>query len=215
MQHGRKMAKRAHWDLTCSCVFFWTFSLSSALFPWPSHTRTWLYLVMIVWDEALNQSNIFLLSALSLILVSLSLFLIFVYLFGCSRSQLQHSRSLIIVAVCEIFSCGMRGLVRWPGFKPGPPALRVGSLNHGAIREVLVLVSLISHRNLSKCSILVSLLLSNRTFIHRHREFRRLIRYRWDHVSGSWSFETHTQYPQTFTLSQCSDWSIQTLEPAF
>lgn len=155
---------------------------------------------MIVWDESLNQSNIFLLNALSLVLVSFFCFVLFTYLVGCSRSQLQHSRSLIIVAVCEISSCGMRDLVHWPGFKPRPPALGAGSLSHWATREVPALVSLISHRNLSKCSFLIFLLLSNRTFIHRLRGFKRLNRYGWDHVSGSWSFETHTQYPQTFTL---------------
>ena len=168
---------------------------------------------MIVWDESLNQSNIFLLNTLYLVLVYFFFFFFFnicllTYLFGCSRSQLQHSRSLIIVAVCEVFSCGMRDPVRWPGFKPGPPALGAGRLSHWATREVPVLVSLISHRNFSKCSFLIFLLLSNRTFIHRLREFKRLNRYGWNHVSGSWSFETHTQYPQTFTLCQCSDWSI-------
>ena len=36
----------------------------------------------------------------------------------------------------RIFSCGMWDLVPRPGTEPGPPALRIQSLSHWAIREV-------------------------------------------------------------------------------
>ena len=64
-------------------------------------------------------------------------FLIFIYLFGCVRSQMQHSRSLIFVGVCGIFSCSRGDLVPWPGIKPRPPALEAQNLNHWNTREVL------------------------------------------------------------------------------
>ena len=41
-------------------------------------------------------------------------FLIFIYLYGCAGSQLQHARSIFLVA-CRIFSCGMQDLVHWVG----------------------------------------------------------------------------------------------------
>ena len=49
-----------------------------------------------------------------------------VFLFGCT----------VLVVVCRIFSWGMWYLVPWPGIKPGPPTLRVWSLNHWTTREV-------------------------------------------------------------------------------
>ena len=52
------------------------------------------------------------------------------YFFDCTWSQLWHGGSSIFVAVCRIFSWGMRtlscalwDLVPQPGMEPGPPAL--------------------------------------------------------------------------------------------
>ncbi|XP_028355588.2 GATOR complex protein NPRL3-like isoform X1 [Physeter macrocephalus] len=42
----------------------------------------------------------------------------------------------IFVAVCRIFSCGMRDIVPWPGIEPSPPALGAWSLSHWTTREV-------------------------------------------------------------------------------
>ena len=49
--------------------------------------------------------------------------------------------SLIIIEAYEIFfyfssSCSMWNLVSWAGIKPGPPAMRVGSLSHWTPRKV-------------------------------------------------------------------------------
>ena len=46
--------------------------------------------------------------------------------------------ALGILSCCvRSLSCGMWGLVPWPGIKPGPPALGVRSLSHWTTREVL------------------------------------------------------------------------------
>ena len=72
-------------------------------------------------------------------------FLIFIYLFGSSRSQLQHVGSLIFTVPCRIFSCGLQtlrcsmwGLVPGLGIKPRPLALGTQSLLHWTTREVLI-----------------------------------------------------------------------------
>ena len=69
--------------------------------------------------------------------------LIFVYLFGCVGSQLQHTGSEIFVVACRVFSCrlgtlscSMWDLVPWPGIEPGSPALGAQSLSHWTTREV-------------------------------------------------------------------------------
>lgn len=101
------------------------------VFPWPSCPGTWLYMVMTVWDEALNQPTHF----------------------------------------------------------------------------PFVLASLISHKNLSKCSFPILLLLSKRTFIHRHRECQEA-KSMWVMISCQEAGalrHIHRQCPQTFTLYQCSD----------
>ena len=63
------------------------------------------------------------------ILLSVIIILTFknIYLFGCTRSQLQHGGSLILIATCRIFSCGMQtsswgmwDLVPQSGIEPGP-----------------------------------------------------------------------------------------------
>ena len=81
--------------------------------------------------------------SLPLKFTSLSLCKIFIYVFGCASSQLWHMGSLIVVAVCGIFSCGMRilncgiwDLAPWPGMESGPPALAAGTLSHWTTREV-------------------------------------------------------------------------------
>ena len=56
-------------------------------------------------------------------------FLMFIYLFGCTKSSLWHSGSSTFIAPCGTFSCsmrtlscGMRDQVPWPGIEPWPPA---------------------------------------------------------------------------------------------
>ena len=85
----------------------------------------------------------FCLFLLSLPLYSFVKYLFIIYVFGCASSQLWHMGSLIIVAVCGIFSCGMRilncgiwDLAPWPGMESGPPALGAGTLSHWTTREV-------------------------------------------------------------------------------
>ena len=45
--------------------------------------------------------------------------ILFIYLFGCAGSWLQHAGSSFQYA--GSFSCGMWDLVPWPGIEPGPP----------------------------------------------------------------------------------------------
>ena len=54
------------------------------------------------------------------------------YLFGCTRSQLQHS---LIIEACWFFSRFMWNLVPWPGIEPGLLALGVGSLSYWTTRK--------------------------------------------------------------------------------
>ena len=74
---------------------------------------------------------------------------IFIYLFGCARSQLPHAGSSLLCAgsllrrvgsySCGVrgsFSCGVRDLVPWLGIEPGLPALGAQSPNHWTIREI-------------------------------------------------------------------------------
>ena len=68
--------------------------------------------------------------------MSVLLICIFVYLFGCAGSYLQHMRPLIFVAVCGIFRWGMWDLVPWPWMEPGPPAMGVQNFSHRTTREV-------------------------------------------------------------------------------
>jgi len=49
---------------------------------------------------------------------------------------LRHMGSSIFVAVCEIFGCGMRNLIPWPGFKRRPLALGEWSLSHWTTGDV-------------------------------------------------------------------------------
>ena len=62
---------------------------------------------------------------------------VFICLFGCTRSQLWHAGSSILVGASRIFSCTMCNLVPPPGIEPGFPALGVQSLSHWTTREVL------------------------------------------------------------------------------
>ena len=64
-------------------------------------------------------------------------FLMFIYLFGCTKSSLWHSGSSTFIAPCGTFSCsmwtlscGMRDQVPWPGIEPWPPAWGAWNLNH-------------------------------------------------------------------------------------
>ena len=64
-------------------------------------------------------------------------FIKIIYVFGCVASLLPHAGSLIFIAACWIFSCGMWDLVSRPRIEPGPPALGAQSLSYWATREVL------------------------------------------------------------------------------
>ena len=59
------------------------------------------------------------------------------------QSYLWHSESLIIIATCRVFGCGMQtlsfsmwGLVPWQGIEPWTPSSGTWSLSHWTIREV-------------------------------------------------------------------------------
>ena len=58
---------------------------------------------------------------------------IYIYLFGCARSQLS---CWIFSCHLKTLSCSMWDLVPWPGMEPGPPALGAQSLSHWTTREV-------------------------------------------------------------------------------
>ena len=60
---------------------------------------------------------------------------IFLYLFGCARSQLQQAGS---------FSCSRWDLDPWPGIELRPPALGVQSLSHCTTNEVPLCAFIIS-----------------------------------------------------------------------
>ena len=57
-------------------------------------------------------------------------FLTFYFVLGCR--QLTYN----VVIVVPGLSCGMWGLVPWPGIEPGSHALGAWSLSHWTIREV-------------------------------------------------------------------------------
>ena len=60
---------------------------------------------------------------------------IFIYLFGCTGSQLQQVGSLVVACELLVAAC-MWDLFPWPGIEPGPPALGARSLIHCTTREV-------------------------------------------------------------------------------
>ena len=62
--------------------------------------------------------------------------LICIYLFGCTRSYLQHAASSVFLAACGSFSYGKWDLAPWARIKPRSPALGTWSLNPWATREV-------------------------------------------------------------------------------
>ena len=64
-------------------------------------------------------------------------YLIYIYLFGCTRSYLQYIGSSIFLVVCGSISYGKWNLVPWSGIKPRSPALGTWSHHvHWATREV-------------------------------------------------------------------------------
>ena len=63
------------------------------------------------------------------------IYLIYIYLFGCTRSYLQYAGSSVF-AVCGSFSYSQWDLVPWAGIKSRSPALGTWSLNHWTTREV-------------------------------------------------------------------------------
>ena len=65
------------------------------------------------------------------------------FLFDCTRSQLQHTESLILAVAWKLFSysmwtlsCHMWAPVPWPGVESGLPALGAQSLSHWTTREI-------------------------------------------------------------------------------
>ena len=70
------------------------------------------------------------------------LIFIFIYLFGCAGSYLQHAGFSIFVALCSIFSwgiwtlsCSMWDLVPRPGIEPRPSVLGAQSLSLWTTRK--------------------------------------------------------------------------------
>ena len=63
-------------------------------------------------------------------------FLISIYLFGCTGSQLQHFRSLILATACMVFSFSLRNPVAWRGIELGYPELGMRRLSHWITSKV-------------------------------------------------------------------------------
>ena len=67
---------------------------------------------------------------------------IFIYLFGCTRSQLWNGRSSVFTATCRLLIVACKIQFPPPGIESGSPALGAQSLSHWTTREVPELIFL-------------------------------------------------------------------------